>query len=265
MPIGEILSLVVLGLAAGLFGGLLGIGGSIIMIPVLTVFLHRDYHLAQAAAMIVNFFVAFPAVLRHARAKAVRGDLVLRMLPFGIFFILIGVFMSNMFEGRLLEFIFGIFLVYVIIINVRKMFRREREPDRTRERVNWVTGGIVGSLMGYAAGLLGIGGGGLAVPLLQRVCHLPLRVCIANSAAVMCLTSLVGAFTKNITLGQHLSETEETLMVTESLLIAVALAPTAVIGGLIGASLTHTFHINIVRIAFLVLIAITAAKMLRLI
>ena len=50
----ELISLLALGLLAGLLGGLVGLGGSIVIIPVLTLLLHRNQHVSQAAAMIVN-------------------------------------------------------------------------------------------------------------------------------------------------------------------------------------------------------------------
>src|SRR5436190_20919422 len=80
----EIIALLVLGLVAGALGGMLGIGGSVIMIPVLTVVLRRDLQLSQAVAMIVNVFVSLPALLQHHPAKAVRWDMVGRMLPAAI-------------------------------------------------------------------------------------------------------------------------------------------------------------------------------------
>ena len=80
----ELLRLLMLGFFAGAIGGLVGLGGSIVIIPVLTLLLHRDQHLSQAAAMIVNVFVAVPALMRHQRAGAVRWDVILRMLPFGV-------------------------------------------------------------------------------------------------------------------------------------------------------------------------------------
>jgi len=67
--------LALIGLAAGALGGLLGIGGSIIMIPALAIFLGDDQHLYQAAAMVVNIAVALPAAIRHKRAGALRDFL----------------------------------------------------------------------------------------------------------------------------------------------------------------------------------------------
>ncbi|MHC4908615.1 MAG: TSUP family transporter, partial [Planctomycetota bacterium] len=113
LVIQDLVALGVLGLCAGILGGLLGIGGSILMIPALKLLIDTDQHLAQAAAMIVNLFVALPAMLRHLRNGAVRWDVVLRMLPFGVVTILAGVELSNVFDGRdsrLLTFAFGLFL-----------------------------------------------------------------------------------------------------------------------------------------------------------
>ena len=201
---GELIGLVVLGLFAGAIGGLVGVGGSIVIIPILTLLMSRDQHLSQAAAMIVNVFVAASALLRHHQAMAVRWDVVVRMLPFGVLFIIIGVEASNQIDGEILKKIYGGFLLYVIVFNVIKLFQDGgQSPDAAQPRIGWGPVGFIGGLMGLVAGLLGIGGGPIAMPLLQRICNLPLRQAIAASSAVMCLTSIVGAVRKNATLGVH--------------------------------------------------------------
>ncbi|NOT00406.1 MAG: TSUP family transporter, partial [Phycisphaerales bacterium] len=58
----------IIGLAAGLLGGLLGIGGSIVMIPAMTEVLGANQHLYQASALMVSFFVGAPALVQHLRA-----------------------------------------------------------------------------------------------------------------------------------------------------------------------------------------------------
>ena len=70
-----------LGLVAGTFGGMLGVGGSVIMIPGLTLALGPDQHLYQAAAMVANVAVAWPAAARHRRAGAMVGPVMRWMLP----------------------------------------------------------------------------------------------------------------------------------------------------------------------------------------
>jgi uncharacterized membrane protein YfcA len=264
----ELLNLGVLGLVAGALGGMLGVGGSIVMIPVLTLLLGRNQHLSQATAMIVNVFVAAPALWRHHRARAVRWDVMVRMLPFGTVFIIVGVETSNQVDAEALKKLFGLFLVYVIAFNVRRLFQDGRPGHDTHPaQIGWWRVGVVGVLMGLLAGLLGIGGGLIAVPLLQRVCRLPLRQSIATSSAVMCLTSVFGAYRKNATLEQLTDATGQLmgLRLEDSLLIAACLTPTAIIGALIGAGLTHALPLRWVRVAFILLMSWASLNMLGLI
>lgn len=257
MPLhpGELPWLLALGLCAGAIGGLVGVGGSIIMIPVLTLLLHRNQHLSQAAAMIVNVFVAAPALLQHHRAEAVRWSVILRMLPAGLLFIVLGVELSNRVDEAMLKRIFGVFLLYVAGLELYMLVRRNGgEPGEPR--VGWVRDGAVGGVMGAGAGLLGIGGGPIAVPLLHRVSRLPLREAIAATSAVMCMTSAVGAVRKNLTLPSL------DLNPYESLFIALCLAPTAIVGAMVGARLLHVIPLVWARVAFIALVAWAAFEML---
>lgn len=259
----EVISLLAVGLGAGAIGGMVGVGGSIVIIPVLTLVMHHDQHLSQAAAMIVNVFVAAPALVRHHRADAVRWDIMVRMLPWGLVLIVVGVWASNQFDGEVLKKLFGAFLLYVIFFNVVKFIQGDGTQDETnRPHMGWGRVGVVGGTMGFAAGLLGIGGGPIAVPLLQRICHLPLRQAIAASSAVMCLTSLLGAVLKNVSLNQVTEANGNVHHLTDSLLLAACLAPTAMVGALVGAGLTHTLPVRLVRLAFILLMVWASAQML---
>src|SRR6185503_12750298 len=160
--------------------------------------------LSQAVAMIVNVFVALPAAVQHHRAKAIRWDIAAKMLPFGIVFILLGVESSNHFDGVALERLFGVFLLYMAVSNAIQLMKNRPEPHVDRQRAAWPIVGSVGAAAGFMAGLLGIGGGNIAVPLLQKLCRLPLRQCIATTAAFMCISASIGAVRKNLTLG-HLT------------------------------------------------------------
>jgi uncharacterized membrane protein YfcA len=80
----------------------------------------------------------------------------------------------------------------------------------------------------------------------------------------MCLTAIIGAARKNATLGEHmnLQHTSEVLTVSNSLLIALCLAPTAVGGAYIGGWLTHSLPLSWVRLAFILLMLWASGKML---
>jgi len=259
----ELTILASIGLFAGVLGGLLGIGGSIVIIPVLVLALKRDFHLAQATAMLVNVCVAVPAVITHQRAGRVEWPLVTRMLPASIVMILVGVQLSTAFDGARLEIFFGIFLLYVIATNIPKLLRpTPKDEDRPAPRIGWLRVSIVGAVNGFAAGLLGIGGGIIAVPLLQLICRLPMRRAIVLSAATMVLTATVGSIRKNLLLPTIDEAFGGPFTITDSLTIAALLAPTAIIGSMFGARYVHRLPTRLIRSLFLVLLAWSASRML---
>lgn len=265
-----------IGLIAGVLGGMLGIGGSAIMIPGLAILfgLERtpgmNQHLYQASAMIANIAVSVPAAMRHARAKAIVPQALRYMIPAALVFVLLGVWLSNLpvFEGtangKRLAQILGAFLAYEVVLNVIRLIRGQEV--HTQIKATHVTGprsSAVGAMMGTIGGLLGIGGGALAVPMQQLIMHLPLRNAIANSSTIICVSSLVGAIYKNATLSQHFPDgTPAGTAALTSLTVAMALAPTAWVGGRLGASLTHRLPIRQVRIGFVILMAFAAWKMM---
>ncbi|HRS97992.1 MAG TPA: TSUP family transporter [Smithella sp.] len=112
----------------------------------------------------------------------------------------------------------------------------------------------VGAATGFAAGLLGIGGGAVAVPAMQVVLRLPLRQAIGTSAATILTTAWLGAIVKNAALGADGS-------VARSLLLAACLAPAAMLGSFLGGHLTHALPLRVVRGAFVVLMLAAAWKM----
>jgi uncharacterized protein len=255
----EIAIVAFIGLAAGALGGLLGIGGSIIMIPSMVLLFHSrsadSQHLFQAAAMAVNVAVSAPAAIRHAKAGAVRADMLKWLLPTGLVAILFGVWLSNQLNGLTLRRIFAGFLLYLAAQTILKIFRKH--PDHALENalVTPVRAGTVGVVLGSTAGLLGIGGGILAVPLGQALCKIPLRQAIAASSATMCITATVGAAIKISTLAEHHQSP------ADALLLAAALAPTAMVGAWIGASLTHRIPVQSMRGALAVLLLLASWRM----
>ncbi len=255
----EIIALVVTGLAAGSLGGLLGIGGSVIMIPAISLLLARsgryDHHLAQAAAMCVNLVVALPSAREHARKGNVRTDLVRWMAPAALVCIVGGVLLSNTLDGRTLARLFAVFLAYVVLNNIIKIIRKSPDHDPADHRVTPPRALFCGGVMGSFAGLLGIGGGGIAVPLTHYICRVPLRQAIGASATVMCITAGLGAAIKVATLDTHDQPWQK------ALILAVILAPSALLGGALGARLTSILPLIWVRVVFTIVIALAALRL----
>ena len=269
------------GLVAGTLGGMLGVGGSVIMIPAMVMLLGQDtrpgfnQHLYQAAAMIVNVGVVLPAAWRHHRAGVIMPRVLLWVTPFALAFIFVGVWLSNRtlflehpaWLGRVL----AVFLIYVIVVNGWKVVRgggggaqaskpegtgQESDEAATRQSLSSpFRASLIGTLMGLIAGLMGVGGGAIAVPLQQTLLRLPLRICIGNSAAIIAVTAGFGAYYKNATLPAA------DLSPWHSVTLAALLLPTAIIGGLLGAQLTHRLPLRSVRAVFVMMLIVAAWKL----
>lgn len=258
----------IIGLFAGLLGGLLGVGGSIVMIPALTEVFGPKQHLYQAAAMIVNFFVVAPAALHHARAGAVMMPVVRRMVPLAIVAVIVGVAASewSIFRERggqaYLIMLFGLFILYVASRQAALLLKRGKpgesksgfDPDRDGLKA----GLLAGVPTGFIAGLLGVGGGIVCVPLQARILGIELRNAIANSATTIIALSLIGAAMKNYALVANHAEYQ----LADSLRLAATLIPTAIVGSLMGSRLTHRLPLHILRTVFLLFLLIASIRMI---
>lgn len=260
----EGVTVAIIGIAGGMAGGMLGIGGSLIFIPALTIALGPDQQRYQAAAMIINAVVAATATYRHGRAGVIRPALVLRILPAAIIAILTGVALSNRMPAQALQVAFGCFLILLAAYELRSILGRGGRGhvgDESRARLTWGRLSTAGGAMGLPAGLLGIGGGLVLVPLLNGFVRLPLRQAIGTSSAVILVASLVGAIAKNLNLGVA-RNAPLAVKASEVLPLAGLLLPGAVAGALVGATLTHRLPTRWVKLALVLLLALAAEQMI---
>ncbi len=267
MTLTDYLLLLPVGLFAGACGGLLGIGGSIVMIPAMVLLYGGDQqHLYQAAAMIVNFFIVGPSVIRHQQARATIRSITRWMIPGAIVGVVCGVYLSELavFRGAgqgYLQIAFAVFLTYVLIYNVARLASQSRMQPVTDESTSRFSRALIfvgiGLPTGSLGGLLGIGGGLYAVPTQQVCLRIPLRNAIANSAVTMLWSSFVGAAFKASQLGSHGHRW------TEALLVAAFLIPTAMTAAWFTARKVHEWPVKVIRVAFCLLLAYAAFELMQ--
>ena len=251
----EILLFVCLGLVAGTLGGLLGIGGSVIMIPALLFFIpNMTIHLAQAIAMSVNPAVAISSAAKHHKNRNVSWDVVWRVLPLSLLFISVAAWFSNSIEGAWLEFAFATFLIWVLWDQIACIIGISPHPT-TSSRPSMLQYGATGGITGTIAGLLGIGGGLIQVPLLNRLCKLPIKRAIGTSSAIMFVTAILGATVKDVSL-QNVDHSA-----FAAIKHAAQIIPGALVGGWIGAKLTNVLPSKSIRIVFAILVILAGYKL----
>lgn len=159
------------GLCGGMLSGLFGVGGGVVMVPLLALVLGLDQHRAQGATLAAMLLpTGLPAVLQY-RSRGIRtslrlvGVLVLAFL-FGIYG---GARVANLIPSEPLRWGYAAFLV---LLAVKTYFRHEPPPvDRTVEPLDlssglWTWGFPIGLLAGVVSGLTGLGGAVVVIPLL---------------------------------------------------------------------------------------------------
>lgn len=254
----------VLGLVAGIVGGLAGIGGSIVVLPGLALMFgyatpqHTEHHVYMAAAMCMNVLVAWPATRGHARAGALRRELVRPIMPAMVLAIVLGVLVSNHVSGEVLKELLVVFIVGYSAVSVVRAIRPLPEARRPAERLGPWQLPTIGAVAGFFGGFLGIGGGVVMVPMLQVMSNVRLRHAIAASAAVMTISAGIGAALKLATLASVSGQSAGWALV-----LALALAPGAIGGGAIGAYLAHRLPLRTVRLAVALLLVLAAVRMSR--
>jgi hypothetical protein len=183
--------LILIGAAAGVFAGLFGIGGGIIIVP--SLILLAGFPLVKAtgtslAAILLP--VGILGVVAYYRAKII--DLrASAFLAAGLLTsVVVGAWLANTLPAELMRKFFALFCLYVgwNFIDPVRRFRKWRglevgskpEPDALPHPSPWPLLGI-GLLAGVMAGMFGIGGGNIIVPLLTLVLHYPPKRAIATS------------------------------------------------------------------------------------
>jgi uncharacterized membrane protein YfcA len=136
MDLAELLPVLAAGLVAGLASGLLGVGGGVLFVPALVLFLGLDLLRAEATSLVAVTVVAVVGAWRQRRHGNLRlGDgLAIGVLsPIGV---VIGVLLANVAPERVLELGFGGVQLYFAGTLIRQVLRRgdDAEPASGRER-----------------------------------------------------------------------------------------------------------------------------------
>ncbi len=189
------LAYVIIGAAAGVLGGLLGIGGGVITVPCLLFMFHllkfpQPYvmHMAIATSLAAMIFNTAAATWAHDRRGAVIWPVFKKMVPGFVIGSILGAILAIWLSGVILEMIFGLFLCALAFIFYRqKPVRISSQKLPSTPILSLYSCGI-----GAFSNLLGIGGGTMVVPLLTSF-KITDRNAIGTSAASTLITTILGS------------------------------------------------------------------------
>ncbi|WP_341876780.1 sulfite exporter TauE/SafE family protein [Defluviitalea saccharophila] len=115
--------LFIIGLLSGLISGM-GIGGGTVLIPALTLFVGMSQHNAQSINLIYFIPTAIAALVIHIRNKRIRKELLWFLIGGGVIGAVIGSFVAISLDAVFLRRLFGVFLFYMGIKEIRKNKRK---------------------------------------------------------------------------------------------------------------------------------------------
>ena len=264
----------IIALGSGVFGALLGLGGGVLLVPLLVFLLGVPIHLASGASII-----AVVATSSAATATYVKEGLT--NIRLGMFLELAttigavsGAFLASLTSEWVLRVVFGISLLYA----TATMFLQQRRGERSRIRRRNdqlsemlqlgggyfdaalgvdVTYGVgrtpltfaVSYLAGIVSGLLGIGGGGVKVPAMNLLSGVPMKAAVATSNFMVGVTAAASAlvYMRNQCVDAF---------------IAAPVVLGALIGAYAGARLTNRVRGAALKNLFIVVLTILAVRMI---
>jgi uncharacterized membrane protein YfcA len=182
------------GLIAGLLAGLLGVGGGVVIVPMLVFCFVKQgvqpdliMHMALGTSLASIIFTSISSFMSHHRRGSVEWSIVRRITP-GI---LIGTFLGSVVASRLSTgFLKGFFCVFLFSVATQMILNKK--PKATRDLPGSVGMFGVGSTIGVASALVGIGGGSLSVPFMMW-CNVAAHRAIGTSAAIGFPIAIAGA------------------------------------------------------------------------
>ncbi len=176
---------IIIGCVVGFIAGLLGIGGGLTMIPMLTLlFTYEQFppndvlHIAVATSMATIVFTSIASVRAHNQHRAVLWPVFWSLAPGILIGSLVGPQIVSGMSTRLLS---GVFVLFASYTGARLI--RNTLPKPTRELPGTFGLWIVGAAIGVISSMVGAGGGFISVPFMTA-CNVRLQNAVATSAAL---------------------------------------------------------------------------------
>ena len=255
-------ALLATGVVAGLLAGLLGVGGGIVIVPVLF-FLFQMLGVSAESAMVVatatSLATIVPTSISSIKAHHSKGNVDWALLKAWGLFILLGVLIGSWLvtrvDGTWLTVLFGV----IATLSALNMLFGGKNPMFS-SLPGQAGQSVMGGSVGLFSSLVGIGGGTLTVPMLT-FCNYPAHKAVGTAAGVGLIISLPAAITM-LVLGTAPSDAPIGTYGLVNVIGFACIVPLTVVFAPLGARLANVLDAQKLKKVFAIVLMVTGVRML---
>ncbi|MEM7570189.1 MAG: sulfite exporter TauE/SafE family protein [Pseudomonadota bacterium] len=251
------------GVIAGVLAGLLGVGGGIVIVPVLFhIFTGLGVdegvrmHLAVGTSLATIIPTSIRSLLSHAKRGAVDWDLLKAWAPGLLVGTLAGTWLAGMVSAVVLQAVFG---GVALLVSLNMAFGKAIEREQALSPSATSNFGISGTI-GVFSAMMGIGGGTLGVPVLTYLGKIPQRA-VATASGFGLIISIPGAIGFIVT-GLNAANLPPASLGYVNAIGFGLITPMTVLAAPLGVAFAHALPKQRLKQAFALFLAITAIRML---
>ena len=239
------------GLGAGILSGLLGVGGGIVLVPLLVIALKWEQKPAQATALVLVSMAALAGVVGYAAAGYVAVLPAVFILVGGLTGAWLGAILVQRIHAHWLQVAFGVVLI-AAAVRLAWPVSASVTPIESPPAITpmlalvFVLSGVI---MGLLSALFGIGGGIVLIPILVTLLGFDQRLAAGTSLAVMIPIALLGAI--------RLTRPGLTQWA-----IGLRLGIGGIVGGVVGSQLAQRLPADVLAWIFAALLLVVAVRMM---
>ncbi|HEV7372303.1 sulfite exporter TauE/SafE family protein [Arenibaculum sp.] len=250
------------GMVGGILAGLLGVGGGIVIVPVLYQILELmnvdpgiRMHLAVGTSLAVIVPTAFISARSHARRGSVDTGLLRSWGPAILVGVLAGTLLAGALDGTVLTAIFATVALFVAANMVLRREGAKIADDFPNRGVKIGLGMFVGSF----STLMGIGGGTLSVPILSAFGY-PVRRAVGTAAAIGMIIAIPGAIGYSLW-GLGVPGRPPLTVGFVNLIGLAAIIPMTTLMAPVGARIAHAIPQRALRYSFAFFLGLSSMRM----
>jgi uncharacterized membrane protein YfcA len=238
-----------IGFFAGIFGGLVGLGGGVIMIPLMVGFLKLTQHQAHGTSLVALVFTGISGAIAYGMKGTIDITAAVLIAVTAIITARAGAHFAHSLPEWKLKRSFGAFLIFVSCLMLIKPYL----PHVPGLDVGWPKIAVLlltGIFTGFLSGMMGVGGGTIMVPAMVLLAGFTQHVAQGTSLLAMVPAGAAGAYTH-----WKLGNVRTNLL--------MGLIPGILIGTYLGGTLAHFLSDGMLRLVFAAVLIWTGVRYLK--